>query len=234
MEKKRYDINAVSRMLGTTSRTLRFYEEKKIISSSRTDFSPRRQYTEEQIEEIKQVLVLREIGLSVSTIQKWKNEKGDLRLAIEENKARILALISEKLRTLRLQSEALSLIEGGKDVLEIRERSPASPSKEYERIARVCAGAIVSGDLDALYAHIGDKLRAYMPKEVFRTVREDTLRPLGAFVGYGELNADPERPYILDQDVEYENLGLRIRFVFNGDTVSGLWVSYYEWKGESK
>ena len=38
MEETLYDISAVCRMFGTTSRTLRYYEEKRLINS--TTFPP--------------------------------------------------------------------------------------------------------------------------------------------------------------------------------------------------
>ena len=54
-QKPLYDITEVCKMLGTTSRTLRFYEEKGIIQSTTVGTSSRRQYTEEQISHIKNV-----------------------------------------------------------------------------------------------------------------------------------------------------------------------------------
>ena len=59
-----YDITEVCKMFGTTSRTLRFYEEKGIIQSTTVGISSRRQYTEEQVSIIKNVIVLRALGLS--------------------------------------------------------------------------------------------------------------------------------------------------------------------------
>ena len=41
-----YDIADVCQKLNITSRTLRFYEEKGLIQSSRSDDSNRRKYTE--------------------------------------------------------------------------------------------------------------------------------------------------------------------------------------------
>ncbi|MBR4033904.1 MAG: MerR family transcriptional regulator, partial [Clostridia bacterium] len=64
-QKSLYDITEVCKMLGTTSRTLRFYEEKGIIQSTTLGTSARRQYSEEQLSLIKNVLVLRTLGLSV-------------------------------------------------------------------------------------------------------------------------------------------------------------------------
>ena len=64
-EEQLYDIAKVCQMLGTTSRTLRFYQEKGIIQSTSTPFSNRRQYTMAQIEKIRNVMALRALGLSV-------------------------------------------------------------------------------------------------------------------------------------------------------------------------
>ena len=63
-----YDITEVCRLLGVTSRTLRFYESQGIIQSTVTPFSKRRMYTEAQLSEIRNVLLLRKLGLSVKSI----------------------------------------------------------------------------------------------------------------------------------------------------------------------
>ncbi len=76
MSDKLYDINTVCNMLGTTSRTLRFYEEKQIIKSTKVFDSPRRQYTAEQIDCIRNVLVLRALGLSISDIRDLQKQDG--------------------------------------------------------------------------------------------------------------------------------------------------------------
>ena len=74
MEKEElYDIGEVCKLLGTTSRTLRFYEEKGIISSTDVPFQPRRQYTGAQVDHIRNVLVLRALGISVKAIKALQN-----------------------------------------------------------------------------------------------------------------------------------------------------------------
>ena len=45
-----YDIADVCQKLNITSRTLRFYEEKGIIDSTKDGFSNRRKYTKQQID----------------------------------------------------------------------------------------------------------------------------------------------------------------------------------------
>ena len=206
MSDRLYDINDVCNMLGTTSRTLRFYEEKKIISSTKVFDSPRRQYTSEQIDHIRNVLVLRYLGLSVNDIRDLQKKNGDLRSVIELNKAKIYALIAEKVRTLNLLNEALLVIENGGDVFNASEKLSITPEKMKE-IVRICTEAIVEGDEDTLYSFLSEKLQGYMPKEAFAKVREDTLKPLGAFVSIENQNVDNDYPNVIYQNVRYKNLG---------------------------
>lgn len=227
MSDRFYDINVVCNMLGTTSRTLRFYEEKKIISSTKVFDSPRRQYTSEQIDHIRNVLVLRSLGLSVNDIRDLQKKNGDLRSVIELNKAKIYALIAEKVRTLNLLNEALLVIENGGDVFNASEKLSITPEKMKE-IVRICTEAIVEGDEDTLYSFLSEKLQGYMPKEAFAKVREDTLKPLGAFVSIENQNVDNDYPNVIYQNVRYKNLGLRIKYVFCLNQIAGLWFNYFE------
>ena len=207
-------------MLGTTSRTLRFYEEKKIISSTKVFDSPR-------IDHIRNVLVLRSLGLSVNDIRDLQKKNGDLRSVIELNKAKIYALIAEKVRTLNLLNEALFMIENGGDVFNASEKPSITPEKMKE-IVRICTEAIVEGDEDTLYSFLSEKLQGYMPKEAFAKVREDTIKPLGDFVSIENQYPDDNYPNVIYQNIRYKNLGLRIKYVFRSDKITGLWFNYYE------
>lgn len=225
---KTFDISTVCNLLGTTSRTLRFYEEKQIISSTRAFDSPRRQYTTSQIEQIRNVLVLRSLGLSVNEIRKLQKNGNDLLSAIELNKAKIYALIAEKTRTINLMNEALALIDNGKDVFESAKDDVIAHNDDNERIAKTCTDAIITDDSDMLYTFFSKKLKSYMPKDVYKSVRADMLRPLGAFVDIDRTEIDHEAPNVILQYVKYEKLGLRIKYVFYGGSIAGLWFNYYE------
>ena len=227
MSDRLFDINAVCNMLGTTSRTLRFYEEKHIITSTKVFDTPRRKYSSEQIDHIKNVLVLRSLGLSVKEIRDLQKQNDDLRSVIELNKAKIYALIDEKVRTLNLLNEALLIIENGGDVFNASEKLSITPEKMKE-IVRICTEAIVEGDEDTLYSFLSEKLQGYMPKEAFAKVREDTIKPLGAFVSIENQKIDNDYPNVIYQNVRYKNLGLRIKYVFCLNQIAGLWFNYFE------
>lgn len=157
-QKPLYDITEVCKMLSTTSRTLRFYEEKGIIQSTTVGTSSRRQYTEEQLSLVKNVLVLRTLGLSVKAIAELQNSGTDLKEAVLSKRAEIYASIESRVREINLLNEALSALESGKNIFnEDWQLSSAMDAKEKE-IARLCTDAILNGDDNVLYEHLSPRL----------------------------------------------------------------------------
>lgn len=71
-----------------------------------------------------------------------------------------------------------------------------------------------------------------MPLSAFRLIWTDTLKPLGGFVCKERMEGDPNNPHILYAVLRYEKLGLRIKFVFQGEQIGGLWLNYTELKEE--
>jgi DNA-binding transcriptional MerR regulator len=132
-----YDINEVCRLLNTTSRTLRYYEEKGIIQSTKSDFSSRRQYTSVQIDQIRHVIILRTLGLSVKTIAELQRSGKDLKTTIEVRRAEIMAIIDRKYREINILNEAICLIDRGKSIFENPpSQSFIQTSAEWREIAQ--------------------------------------------------------------------------------------------------
>lgn len=227
MGKQLYDIHAVCDMLGLTSRTLRFWEEKGLIRSEKV-MSGRRWYTDGQIEEIKKVLTLRALGLSVGKIRALHNNEIELHAAINERRAAVYAAIEKRQREICVLTDALALIESGGNIYAAAPCASAPGENQYREMAAKCAEAVVYHDEALLYSYFSEKMKAYMPLEAYRNMRRDWLLPLGSFVKFGELVTDECHANILFQYVEYEKLGLRIKFVFHGAKLSGLWVTYCE------
>ena len=227
-QKQIYDITEVCRMLGTTSRTLRFYEEKGIIQSTTVGTSSRRQYTEEQVSLIKNVLVLRTLGLSVKAIAELQNSGTDLKEAVLSKRAEIYASIESRVREINLLNEALSALESGKNIFNEDWQLSSAMNAEEKEIARLCTDAILNGDDNVLYEHLSPRLAQYMPKEVYCVVRKDTLAPLGDFVSIEKTVADDRFSNKLYCFVRYTKLGLKITYVFHGGKIDGLWLGYYD------
>ena len=222
-----YDIAEVCKMLGTTSRTLRFYEEIGIIESTTVGLSPRRQYTEEQLSLIKNVLILRTLGLSVKAIAELQSKETDLKEAVLSKRAEIHASIESRMREINLLNEALSALESGRNIFDEKWQSDIEPRAEEREAAIICTEAIVSGECETLYRYLSARLIQYMPKEVYSVVRKDTLMPIGEFVSIESIVVDDKFPNRLYSFVRYEKLGLKITLVFYKGEVDGLWLGYY-------
>ena len=227
-QKPLYDITEVCKMLGTTSRTLRFYEEKGIIQSTTVGTSARRQYSEEQLSLIKNVLVLRTLGLSVKAVAELQTKEADLRDAVLSKRAEIYASIDSRIREINLLNEALSALESGKDIFAEDWQLSSAMNAEEKEIARICTDAILSGDTDTLYEHLSTRLTEYMPKDVYRVARKDTLAPLGDFVSIDKTIADDRFSNKLYCFIRYAKLGLKITYVFHSGKIDGLWLGYYD------
>ena len=227
-QKQMYDITEVCKMLGTTSRTLRFYEEKGIIQSTTVGTSARRQYTEEQLSLIKNVLVLRTLGLSVKAVAALQTKGADLKDAVLSKRAEIYASIDSRIREINLLNEALSALESGKDIFAEDWQLSSAMNAEEKEIARICTDAILSGDTETLYEYLSSRLAEYMPRDVYRVVRKDTLAPLGDFVSIDKTVADDRFSNKLYCFIRYSKLGLKITYVFHGGKIDGLWLGYYD------
>ena len=223
-----YDITEVCKMLGTTSRTLRFYEEKGIIQSTTVGASSRRQYTEEQLSLVKNVLVLRTLGLSVKAIAELQNSGTDLKEAVLSKRAEIYASIESRVREINLLNEALSALESGKNIFNEDWQLSSAMNAEEKEIARLCTDAILNGDDNVLYEHLSPRLAQYMPKDVYCVVRKDTLAPLGDFVTIEKTVADDRFSNKLYCFVIYTKLGLKITYVFHCGKIDGFWLGYYD------
>lgn len=227
-DKHLYDITEVCRMLGTTSRTLRFYEEKKIITSTTVGLSARRKYTEEQLLQIKNVLVLRSLGLSVKSITELQKEQSDLKNAVLSKRAEIYASIEAHIKEINLLNEAVYALELGKNIFDGVWQTRSDANFEELEIARLCTDAIISNDDEFLYRHLSSRLLQYMPKDVYSVARRDTLTTLGDFLGIDEIAADKKYSNKIFSKVRYSKLGLMITFVFHAGKIDGLWLGYYD------
>lgn len=227
-DKHLYDITEICRMLGTTSRTLRFYEENKIIASTTVGVSARRKYTEEQLLQIKNVLVLRSLGLSVKSIAELQKEQSDLKNAVLSKRAEIYASIEAHIKEINLLNEAVSALEQGKNIFDGAWQIRSDAQVEELEIARLCTDAIISNDDDVLYRHLSSRLLKYMPKDVYDIARRDTLATLGDFLGIDEIAADKKYSNKIFSKVRYSKLGLMITFVFHAGKIDGLWLGYYD------
>ena len=230
-----YDINYVCKLFNVSSRTLRFYEEKGILNSTKLKFNVRRQYSKDQIDSIRNVLLLRKLGLSVKAIQELQKKNIKLINAISERKAEKISLIEKTHKKLFILSEALEKIENGE---EISVNSTLTllddPNTEKYNLIYQCSKDFMDNNFDSLYSNFSDKLKAYLPICVLIKVKEDVLNPLGDFLSYGNIFKDNKFSNIYYQYLKFEKMFLQIKYVFLNKKISGYWLYYQKNEGEDE
>lgn len=221
------DIGEVCKLLGTTARTLRYYEEKGIIKSTAVFPSPRRHYTPEQIEQIKKVLVLRSLGLSVASISRLQEGHTDLSEAIAEHKAKLIASLDTKIKEIRLLDEALTRLDAGESIFTPKTATEAVQSQARLEIAEKSIEAIINAKLEPCFDHFTPTLQSYFPLSSFRQVLADALSPIGKFLCRDR--SEWQQNSVLNY-LKYEKLGFIVQFSFDvNDRIQGIWFRYYEY-----
>jgi DNA-binding transcriptional MerR regulator len=95
-------ISDVAAHFGTTTRTLRYYEEIGLLESRRNDFSPIRFYDDAALRRLEQILLLRRLELSLPEIQQILTTQ-DLQVAVAAFAGKVKELETEigRLESLR-------------------------------------------------------------------------------------------------------------------------------------
>ena len=87
-----YTIQQFGKLAGITTRTLRYYDEIGILKPARINSSGYRIYGHEQVERLQQILLYRQMGVDLETIQSIINSKGfDEISALKEHLVSLLA-----------------------------------------------------------------------------------------------------------------------------------------------
>ena len=105
-------IGELARQLGTTTKTLRFYEQIGLLGAARRSDSAYRLYDAEAVETARLVIGLRHLELSIPELQDLLRDGGGA-----TRRQRLLALMDERLRAMELQ---LSVLQGRCDDLSAR------------------------------------------------------------------------------------------------------------------
>ena len=177
---------------------------------------------------IKNILILRKLGLSVKQIQELQKQDKDLQSALYEKRAEIGALINTKLKEIALLDQALEQLHNADSIDGLSTKlQTVSQNSDLIEIISECNHAIVSGNTDLLYKHLSVTMKEYMPPSAYEKMRDDTMKPLGTYRCLEQLETDRIYPNVLHQYVRYEHLGLKIRYVFIDNKIHGLWLGYY-------
>ena len=82
-------ISEVAKLTGLNVSNIRFYERKGLLVPVREEDSKYRNYTEEDVCRIKQILLYRKMGISVETIYLLLSEQADVKTVVQRQKTEL-------------------------------------------------------------------------------------------------------------------------------------------------
>lgn len=101
-------INEVEQQAGITKRNIRFYEQQGLLSPKRNMENGYREYTEEEVDELKKIKLLRKLSLPIEEIRRIQNGELLLEDALQRQ---IIVLDREKSNLEEMSGLCLSLSE---------------------------------------------------------------------------------------------------------------------------
>jgi DNA-binding transcriptional MerR regulator len=146
-----WSITELSRMSGVTSRTLRHYDAIGLLPPSAVGSNGYRYYGEPELLRLQQVLVLRELGLSLSEIGQVLDEQRDVVQALRDQHERLVRERDRLTEVAATVARTITEIEGGQVMTErmfegfeaeARERWPEGWAQSQEAVARKGSAAL--------------------------------------------------------------------------------------------
>ena len=179
-------ITAVCRLLGITSRTIRYYEQLGLIKTVRKSNTAPRQLDMETIERLRKICFLRKLGMGLDEIAEVINNDEKATELIIRKKAAMKAEINELVERVNLLTEVMAAAEQGENIYETEKRLSLPPDhEEMKRIAGECIKLILERRFEELHNYLDEDMRQ-MPPGFFEVGWNVHIKPCGAFVSIGE------------------------------------------------
>jgi DNA-binding transcriptional MerR regulator len=112
-----WSIQEIAKIAGTTSRTLRHYDDVGLLKPSRTGHNGYRYYSQSALVQLQRILLLRELGLGLSVIAQVLDREQDTAVALnghlgwlEQEQDRLARQIASVRRTIKA-------VEGGENLM---------------------------------------------------------------------------------------------------------------------
>lgn len=179
-------INEVCKMLDTTSRTIRYYEQLGLIKTVRQSNTAPRRLDEENIERLRKIRFLRKLGIGLDEIGGVIDSDEKAAELIKLKKAALVAEINELVERANLLTEVIAAVEQGENIYETDKRLNMPPDhEEMLRIAGECTRLILEHRFEELQGYLDEDMRQMLP-ELLEVGWNVHIKPCGAFVSIGE------------------------------------------------
>ena len=216
-------ITAVCRLLGITSRTIRYYEQLGLIKTVRKSNTAPRQLDMETIERLRKICFLRKLGMGLDEIAEVINSDEKATELIIRKKAAMKAEINELVERVNLLTEVMAAAEQGENIYETEKRLSLPPDhEEMKRIAGECIKLILERRFEELHNYLDEDMRQ-MPPGFFEVGWNVHIKPCGAFVSIGEQSIVADT--VINR-LHFEKQDIAILIEVHAGIVTGMLLQY--------
>ena len=221
-------ISEVCKLLDTTSRTIRYYEQLGLIQTTRETPSAPRRLDAENIEQLRRILFLRKIGLSLDEITVVFREKKDAAELIRAKSVALSAEITALTERVKLLECVIEAAEKNEDIyaLDLQRESEMLDSSHL-KTAEIIADLLLSRRFAEITPYLLPEVREHLTPELTKTAWERFTEPCGAYVGKIKRKTEGSTVRVY---LRFEKTGVMIVVPFKGEMLSGLLMKYWNEK----
>jgi DNA-binding transcriptional MerR regulator len=218
-------ISEVCKMLDTTSRTIRYYEQLGLIHSTRETPSAPRRLDAENIEQLRRILFLRKIGLSLDEIAIVCREKRDAAELIRSKSVAFSAEITALMERVKLLEYVIEAAEKNEDIYALDlQRESEKLDASHLKTAEIIVDLLLSRRFSEIIPYLIPELRENLTPEFMELSWNRFMEPCGAYITVIKRKTEGTTvKYFL----QFEKTGIMIIIPFKGEMLGGLLFKYW-------
>lgn len=222
-------ISEACRMLGTTSRTIRYYEQLGLLRTVRETPSGARRLNAENIEQLRRILFLRQVGLSLEEITAICKGEQDAAQLIRSKKDSLRSEIRALLRRIQLLEMVIRAAEQNADIYAMDLQKEAGRMTEQNlKSAAACIDLLLAEKFSEVQSMLLPELRKRITPEYLEASWNHFRAPCGKFVSADRCFTEG---VFVKTILRYEKKSIAVSMQFSGELLSGLLI---DWKEEEE
>ena len=232
-------INEVCRMLDMTSRTIRYYEQCRLIKTIRESSNAPRRLDSENIERLQKIRFLRKLGLSIDEISVIIDDETKAVRIIYGKVADYVNEISTLKKRIKFLEDVVTTVESGGDIYAVgydtskpeenvesgvdihavgADSNISEEEREKLRIASEITAIIIEGRFSEIQAYGNDLVKKFTP-DLLGSVWNKILLSNGNLISVGEQTIEGN---IVTTKLHFEKRSIDLKIDISVGVVTGL------------
>ena len=212
-------INEVCRMLDMTSRTIRYYEQCRLIKTIRESKNAPRRLDAENIERLRKIRFLRELGLSLNEISVIIDDETKAVEIIYSKAADYIDEINTLKKRIKFLEDVVTTVEKGGDIYAVESDSnKLEEESEKLRIASEITTLLLEGSFSEITAY-GNELVQKLTPDLIESLWNKVLLTNGELVSVGEQSLEGN---IVTTKLNFEKRSVDFKVYISVGVVTGF------------